>query len=216
MAIFCLSLGAVYSQLFKTEIVEYLPFLSIGFVFWSLISGMLCEFSNIYVDNASYIKDIKTNPISILFRVITRHIITFAHNTLIIVGILLYFEISPGLTALIALPGVALVVLNLVAIGVSLSLLGARFRDIAPITQSLVQILFFITPITWFPKLISAESWVTLANPLAYYLDLTRSPLLGHAPAPESWAVALSTLAAFSAIATWMHRAKASRIPFWV
>ena len=216
MAIFCLSLGVVYSQLFKAEITEYLPFLSVGFVFWGLISGMLSEFPNLFVDNSAYIKEIKINLFTILFRVITRHLITFAHNALIIVGIYLYFRINPGPTALLAFPGFVLVLLNLVAIGVSLSLFGARFRDVAPITQSLIQMLFFITPVTWFPRLIPSDSWITLVNPLGYYLDLTRSPLLGHPPALASWVVALCTLTFFVAVAAWMYRAKASRIPFWV
>ena len=216
MAIFCLSLGVVYSKLFKTQVSEYLPFLSVGFVFWGLISGMLGEFPNIFVDNASYIKDIKINPLTILFRVVTRHIITFAHNALIIIGIYLYFDIDPGFTALLAIPGLILVVMNLVAIGVLLSLFGSRFRDVAPINQSIIQVLFFITPITWFPHLISSDSWVMVANPMAYYLDLTRAPLLGHAPALKSWGVAIFTLILFAAIATGVYRSKASRIPFWV
>lgn len=216
MAIFCLSLGVVYSKLFKTEVSEYLPFLSIGFVFWGLMSGLLGESPNILVDNASYIKDIKINPLTILLRMATRHIITFAHNALIIVGIYLYFDIAPGFTAFLAIPGLILVVLNLVAISVLLSLFGSRFRDVAPITQSMIQLLFFVTPVTWFPRLISADSWVTAANPMAYYLDLTRSPLLGHAPAPQSWGVASLTFILFATIAAWAYRAKASRIPFWV
>lgn len=216
MAIFCLSLGAVYSQLFKASTAEYLPFLSIGFVFWGMISGMLGEFPNVFVENASYIKEIKINPFTILFRVVARQVIIFAHNAIIIVCVYLYFSINPGLTALLALPGLALVLLNLMAIGVSLSLFGARFRDVAPITQSLIQVLFFITPITWFPRLIPSDSWITRSNPLAYYLDLTRSPLLGQPPAQESWVVALCTLTFFAAVAAWMYRAKASRIPFWV
>ena len=216
MAIFCFSLGVVYSQLFKADITDYLPFLSVGFVIWGFISGMLTEFPNLYVDNAAYIKDIKINPFNIIFRAVTRQVITLLHNCLIIVGIYIYFGINPGFTALLALPGFILVALNLVALGVSLSLFGARFRDVAPITQSLVQVLFFITPLTWFPKLLPSDSFVTLANPIAYYLDLTRSPLLGHIPANESWAVALFTLMVFSGIGAWMYRAKASRIPFWV
>lgn len=216
MAIFCLSLGVVYSKLFKTQVSEYLPFLSVGFVFWGLISGLLSEFPNLFVDNASYIKDIKINPLTILFRMVTRHIITFAHNALIIVGIYLYFDIDPGFTALLAIPGLILVGMNLVAIGVSLSLFGSRFRDLAPITQSLVQVLFFITPLTWFPRLLPSDSWFMVANPMAYYLDLTRSPLLGHAPAPESWGIAILTFIFFAAIASSVYRAKANRIPFWV
>ena len=216
MAIFCLALGAVYSELFKAKMEEYLPFLSIGFVFWGLISGMLGEFPNLYVDNAAYIKDIKINPLTILFRLIARHVITLGHNLLIVIGIYFYFDINPGITAVLALPGLALVLLNMIAIGVSLSLFGARFRDVGPITQSLVQVLFFISPITWFPKLLQAGSWVILMNPIAYYLDLMRSPLLGHAPAMASWLVGFCTLIFFTAIAAWMYQTKASRIPFWV
>jgi ABC-type polysaccharide/polyol phosphate export permease len=216
MAIFCLSLGVIYSQLFKANNAEYLPFLSVGVVFWGLISGVLGELPNLYIDNAAYIKDIKINPFTILFRAITRHVITLGHNIVIIVGIYAYFRINPGFTALLAFPGLALVVLNLVAIGVSLSLFGARFRDVAPITLSLIQVLFFLTPITWPPRLLPADSWVMRANPMAYYLDLTRSPLLGNAPAAQSWIVALCTLAIFGALAAGMYRAKAYRIPFWV
>lgn len=216
MAIFCLSLGVVYSQLFKADIREYLPFLSVGFVLWGLISSLLAEFPNLYVDNAAYIKDIKTNPFIIMFRAVTRHLITLGHNALIIIGIYLYFGINPGFVALLALPGIFLVLLNLIAVGVVLSLFGARFRDVAPITQSLIQVLFFVTPVTWFPRLLERDSWVTVVNPLSYYLDLMRSPLLGQAPAAMSWWVTLLTLCIFGLFAMVVHRIKSSRIPFWV
>lgn len=216
MSIFCLSLGAVYSRLFSAELHDYLPFLAVGFVFWALMSGMLTEFPNAFVDSAGYIKDVRVNPMSILFRLVTRHLITFLHNALIVAVVFAWFGVSPGWTLLWALPGVALVVLNLTALGVSLSLLGARFRDVSPITQSLVQVLFFITPITWFPRLLPADAWILAANPFAHYLDLTRSPLLGEAPAPLSWGVAVLTLALFTACAAWLYSRKAARIPFWV
>ncbi len=216
MAIFCLSLGVIYSHLFKAEIKEYLPFLSVGFIYWGLFAGLLGEFPNLYVDNAAYMKDIKINLLTVLFRVVTRHVITFAHNLVIIIGIYLYFDINPGFTIFFVIPGFLLVLMNLMALGVSLSIIGARFRDVARITESLVQILFFITPIVWMPRLVPADSWVAVANPFAYYLDLTRSPLLGQMPAPESWVVALSTLLLFLVIAAWLYRDKASRIPFWV
>jgi ABC-type polysaccharide/polyol phosphate export permease len=216
MAIFCISLGLVYSKLFNTSIEEYLPFLTVGFIVWGLISGLLGEFPNIYVENAGFIKDIKINPFTILFRLVARHIITLLHNLLIVVGVYLYFRINPGLVGLLVFPGFMLVLLNLIAIGVSLSLFGARFRDVAPISQSLIQVLFFITPITWFPRLLPEGSWITDANPFSYFLDLTRSPLLGQLPATQSWFVASGSFLAFTTLALWMYKTKAQRIPFWV
>ena len=216
MAIFCLALGAVYSQLFKMEIVEYLPFLAAGFILWGLISSILSESPNLYVDSASYIKDIRVNPISVLLRVIARNVIIFLHNLIIIIGIYLYFGINPGMHLLYLIPGLILVLLNLIVISVPLSLIGARYRDVAPMTQSFIQIVFFITPLTWFPKLVSNGSWIIKLNPFAYFLDLTRSPMLGHAPQLESWLVGFVALVFFSVIAVFMYKAKASRIPFWV
>ena len=216
MVIFCLSLAVVYGQLFKADTAEYLPFLSIGFVFWGLMSGILGEFPNVFIDNAAYIKDSKTNPFAILFRMMARHIIIFLHNSLIFIGIYLYFGINPGWSSLLVIPALFLVLLNLLAMGVSLSLFGLRFRDVPPIIQSMIQVLFFITPITWFPKLLASDSWVMRANPFAYYLDLLRSPMLGHEPHIMSWLIACCTLLVFSVIAARIYKAKASRIPFWV
>lgn len=216
MAIFCLSLGAVYSQLFKSRIAEYMPFLSVGFVFWSMIAGLLGEFPNLYVENAAYIKDMRINPLTILLRVVARHVVVLGHNLLIVIGVYLYFGIEPGWTGLWALPGVALVLMNLIAAGIILSIVGVRFRDVAPITQALIQVVFFVTPITWLPRLLPADSWVTRLNPFAYYLDLMRSPLLGQAPAADSWIASFMTLLFLSAMAATVYRARAVRIPFWV
>lgn len=216
MAIFCLTLGVVYSRLLKIEIDEYLPFLSISFVVWGLISSLLGEFPNLYVDNAAYIKDIRINPFTILFRVVARNVLIFSHNALIIIGIYIYFDRWPGTTFFLVIPGLLLVLLNLIAVGVSLSIIGARFRDVAPINLSLIQVLFFISPIMWFPRLVSSDSWILIANPIAYFLDLIRSPLLGTAPSLLSWGVAIATLIVFSSIGALLYRAKNRRIPFWV
>ena len=216
MTIFCLSLGVVYSQLFNAEVNEYVPFLSLGFVVWGLISGILSEFPNVFVDQAAFIKDIRMNPFVIIFRLIARHVIIFAHNLLIVLGIYAIFQLNPGLEISYFVPGFFLVTLNLLAIGVSLSILGARFRDVAPTVQALIQVIFFITPITWFPKLLPESSWVVKANPFVYFLDLTRSPLLGLAPQANSWFAAVGMLIIFSSLAAYVYQQKSKKIPFWV
>lgn len=216
MAVFCVALGVVYSKLFKAEISELLPFLAIGLVVWSFIASCIGEMPNLFVDNSSYIKDMRINPLTILLRVLTRNAINFGHNLLIVVGIYLYFGIWPGWTGLLALPGIMLVMLNLMVIAVPLSIIGARFRDIAQITQSILQVVFFVTPIFWFPRLLAKGSWVIAANPVAYFIDLVRSPLLGHAPEPISWGVSLLTLLATSILAAWVYRSKSAYIAFWV
>lgn len=216
MAIFCLALGFVYSQLLQVSLAEYLPFLAVGFVIWGFISGLLGEFPNLYVENGAYLKDGRINPITILFRTTARNTLILGHNVIIIIGIYIYFNIQPGIVAFLALPGLFVVMLNLIAIGISLSIIGARFRDVALINQSLIQVAFFVSPITWMPHLLAADSWVLKANPIGYYMDLIRTPLLGAPPAATSWYVSIATLTIFGAMAIWIYQARSSRIPFWV
>ena len=216
MAIFCGALGVVYSQLFKTEVSELLPFLSIGFVTWSFIASCLGEMPSLFVENAAYIKDMRINLLTIHLRAITRSVIILGHNLLIVLGVYVYFSIWPGWPGLLVLPGFLLVLLNLVAIGIALSVVGARFRDIAQITQNVLQVGFFVTPIFWFPRLLPEGSWVIAINPIAHFIDLVRSPLLGHFPQLVSWGGAISTLLMSTIIAVLMYRRKSGRIAFWV
>jgi ABC-type polysaccharide/polyol phosphate export permease len=216
MSIFCLMLGLVYSNLFKTEIGELLPFLAIGLVVWGLVSGILGEMPNLFLDNSVYMKDMHINQLSILARSISRCLIIFFHNILIIIGIYIYFEIWPGWTGLLFFPGLVLVVANLAAMGLSVAILGARFRDINQINQNLLQLIFFITPILWLPKLMDGNNWILLYNPFSYYIELIRMPLLGVSPTPLSWFASVFTLIIFTAISWILYRLKTTRIVFWV
>lgn len=216
MAVFCLSLGVIYSEIFNAKTEEYLPYVSIGIVLWNFISGSLNEFPNAYVDNSVYLKEIKINPLIILLRVLARHAIIFFHNFLIVFVIYAYFGINPGLVVLLALPALILVVINLFFIGVVLSILGARFRDISQMSQSVVQLFFFVTPIIWHQRLVSEDSLILVLNPFSYFIDILRSPLLGELPKIESWLVVI-TLLLFNAIfAKLVFQSRAGRITFWV
>ena len=61
--------------------------------------------------------------------------------------------------------------------------LAARFRDVTVALGSLMQVSFFVTPVLWVPdQLTERAQWVVRLNPLALFLDLTRSPLMGEVP----------------------------------
>lgn len=214
--IFCVTLGLVYSQLFKSNISDLLPHLTIGLVIWGFISSCIGEMPNLFVDNAPYIKDMRINPMSIVFRSIVRNMIILGHNLIIIFAIYLFYGIWPGRIIFLVIPSFVLVVLNVIAAGVVLSVIGARFRDLSQITQSILQIVFFITPIFWTPKLLEKGIWIVSINPAACFIDLLRSPLLGQIPELTSWMVSLLTLAVSSAIALLIYQKKSPRIVFWI
>lgn len=216
MAVFCISLGVVYGGIFHSEMSEYLPFLCAGYIEWFFLSTVISEAPAIYVNNGAYMRDMYINPLTILFREIARNALILGHNALIIVGVYIYFRINPGLHALLALPGFALVMLSVINICLILSIVGARYRDVSQMTQSVVLIFFFISPISWFPRLVAPDSWLVKYNPVAVYLDLVRTPLLGGFPAPMSWIYGAALFAITLVLATLLYQLKGRRITFWV
>ncbi len=215
-AIFCVCLGLVYSKLFKANVAEYMPFIGIGFIFWTTLSSMINEFPEMLIIKGAYLRDIKTNFFDLLFRFLSVHMIVFLHNAVIIFALYLVFHINPGFVALMVIPGLMLVLVNLLMIGVLLSIIGLRYRDIKQIVQSFTQVLFFITPIMWFPRLLGENNMLVFLNPFYSYIDLLRTPLLGDMPALTSWLYSLFSLLVLGVLATLLYQKKVQRLPYWL
>src|SRR4051812_15884762 len=60
-AIFVGALSVVYSTLFKMDIREYVPFVTIGVVVWSFISAVATESVYTFVEAESYIRQARVN-----------------------------------------------------------------------------------------------------------------------------------------------------------
>lgn len=216
MAIFIIALGVVYSKLFKMPSAKYLPNLATGYLFWTMIATTLIESPTIFIENGAYLKDMKINQLVFIFRALARNTIIFLHNAAFIACVCIYYQIWPQWPMLLLIPGMALVILNLFWITLLFGILGARYRDLAPIIQSLVQVLFFVSPITWLPKLVGADSWVLKLNPITYFLDLTRSPVLNQTPEPGSWIIASGICILGLVVSMVLYAYKRDRIVYWI
>ena len=110
-----------------------------------------------FTTSESYIKQIRLPYSVYVFRSIWSKLIIFAHNFVIYFGVLIYFQIWPGAAALLAIPALMLIVLNGALATVYIGMVSARFRDIPQLISSVVQIIFFVTPIMWNPELLRIE-----------------------------------------------------------
>ena len=119
-------------------------------------------------------------------------------------GIMLFYGVVPRLAMLMALPFLLLIIGLALAVGLVLSPLNARFRDVSYLVPFLIQLWFFITPVAY-PSSLVPEKWRSLyfANPLAPIVEGFRSALTGGAPIPTNRIIAsiasvcVSLLAAF-------------------
>jgi ABC-type polysaccharide/polyol phosphate export permease len=216
MAIMVIALGVVYARIFKIELGDFMPFLCVGLLLWNFISSALLETGGLFTASESYIKQIRLPYSLYVFRFIWSKVIIFAHNFLIYFGILAYFRIWPGVIALYAIPGFVILIVNGALAGLYLGMISARFRDIPQLVASVVQIIFFVTPIMWKPELLGNHSMLMTLNPFYHLVEVVRAPLLGHVPASENYiAVVLVTLINLVLAGVFFVRFRA-RISYWV
>lgn len=217
MAILVVALGVVYGRIFQISLTDFMPFLCIGLLMWGYISSILTEAGTLFTGAESYIKQIRLPYSVYVYRFMWSKVIILAHNFVIYFAILLYFQIWPGSAALYAVPGFMLLTINGVLIGMSLGMASARFRDIPQIVASVVQILFFITPIMWKPELLQdKESQLVALNPFFHLVEVVRLPLLGQIPSVENYVVVgLVTILNLVLAGAFFVRYRA-RIAYWV
>ena len=183
--IMIVALGIVYSNLWKTDLASFLPFLAASIAFWNFISGCVNDGSGTFIASTAQINaEYQPKGVFCLI-VIWRQLVCFFHNFIVLVLILLYSHASVSWTTLLLIPDFAVVIFTVYWLTMLLGMICARFRDVPNIVQSTMQVMFFITPIMWTPQTLSTADmrfWLTEANPFAAMLDLLRAPLLNQVP----------------------------------
>jgi homopolymeric O-antigen transport system permease protein len=209
------ALGFVYAGLFGHSLADYLPSLALGLIVWSFISTPILEGCNIFIGSEGVIRQVRA-PLSVhVFRMMWRNIIVLAHNMVIYVVLVIAFGIRPGTAALHAIPGLFILCLNGLWIGLLLGLLSARFRDIPYMITSVIQILFLLTPILWSADQIDNKLIVDL-NPFYHLIEVVRAPLMGSVPSLETWAAALGVVALGWLVALVFFVRFRERIAYWI
>jgi lipopolysaccharide transport system permease protein len=216
MAIMVIALGVLYAELFNTPIYDFLPFLCVGLLVWNFISSFLTEGGTLFTGAEAHIKQIRLPYSVYVYRSSWSKLIIFAHNFVIYLGVLCYFQIWPGAVALLAIPGLLLLLVNGALASLLVGMLSARFRDVPQVINSVVQIIFFITPIMWKPELLQTRTYITDFNPFFHLLQIVRAPLLGGIPAMENYLIVLLVTLINVAITGAFFTRFRARISYWV
>lgn len=203
-----LVLGAVFHEIFHVPICDFLPFLLSGLSFWAYITGATLEGCQSYVQAESYIRQ-HPLPLAIYpLRTTLGQLIHFLIALVVVFVFVLVLQGSKELFALVYLvPGLVLLFFFGWAVGVLFGFLNTVFRDTQHLLQLAFYILFYLTPIIYPGHTIFATrvGWVVRYNPLLYYLELVRNPLLaGQPPSHVCFAItgACTLLLSVAALAT--------------
>jgi ABC-type polysaccharide/polyol phosphate export permease len=217
LSIFILTLGIIWAQLWKQDPKAYLPFLTAGMLAWGLVSTIITEGCASFITAESLIKSIPFSYTVLPCAVVWRNMIVFLHNIAIFIGVMLYAGIEVTVNSLMVVPGLFFVSINGIWVAALLGMMCSRFRDIQQIVISLLQISMFVTPIFWKPEQLGARSAIFVdINPLYHYVDVVRSPLLGHAPSLLSWEVVAAGTVVGWAVTLFCYSRFRRRLPYWI
>jgi len=210
------AIGLLYAGLFHQDISTYIPSLAIGLIVWNFFITSVTEGCSVFMHMAGFIKAYAIPLPIYIMRLLWRNVIIFLHNAVIIVVVWIVFrwEISPLI--LLSIVGFAITLVLVVGVALFFGVLCTRFRDIPQLVASLLQLLFFITPIMWLPGSLGSHLWIVDFNPLFSIIEVVRAPLLNHAPELREWLVAGGcALVALAGGATFYDR-YGYRVPYWL
>lgn len=215
-AIMVAGIGLLYATLFRMSLAEYLPWIAVSLVVWTMISQIVSDACNSFVAAGGIIRQLPLPYTVHVLRFVIRNAITAAHSLPLIAVVLLGFGAIPGPEALLAVPGLLLIAVNACAAGLFLGMICARFRDIPQIVTNMMQLFFFLSPVIWKPHLLGeAALWLPL-NPFFALMETVRGPLVEGGAAPVIWLAAASYTVLVCMVAFAFFVRFRTRIAFWV
>ncbi len=224
MAVTAVALGILYAGLFGNELAVQLPYILVGFIVWGFISGCIGEGSEVFIANEGLIKHLPA-PLSVhIYRLVWRQTLFFAHNLIVYLVMLVVFPQPLNWASLTAIPAFLLLAVNGTWVALLLGVVTTRFRDLTPITQSVVQLMFFLTPIVWIYEDLVNSANTAIAerarlvefNPFLHFIEIIRQPMLGQDQQIRHWIIVLVITVVGWAVTLVVLRRYRSRISYWV
>jgi ABC-type polysaccharide/polyol phosphate export permease len=218
LAVYVIAVGLVGAGLWNQQIRSYLPYLSSGMIVWTLISTIIIEACTLLVVGHALFRNVRFEYSILAYALVWRNFVVFAHNFVVYFVLTLILQPSLlGPVGLLAIPGIALVLVNGVWIGLLVSMFCLRYRDVQQIIQTLIQIMMLVTPIFWSAENLNGTNRIVFVqlNPIYRLIDVVRAPLLGKIPAMSSYlAVAAITIVGWTVTVLIFQRFR-RRISYW-
>lgn len=212
------TMGVIFGKIFNTPMRNFLPFLAMGMILWGLISSVVLEGAQEFIKAAPIIRQLDIPLFVHIARILWRNIIIFGHNIIIFPIVILIVGQSAYWMMFLSIPGFLLLTINLAWVALLLGIFCTRFRDFLPIINSVLQILFYLTPIMWMPDRLPKRAGLYLvdANPLYHIIAVVRSPLLGQMPTTLNWMVSLISALMGWAVVVCIFARYRRRIAYWL
>ncbi len=159
--------------------VPFFVWLIIGLIPWFFISPSITQGSNSVFAKINLVSKMKF-PISVLPTItIVKNTIEFFYMSLFLIVILIINDINPGIYLLQIPYYIIALFIFLFSATLLFSTISVIIRDFDPLLNSIMRMLFFVTPILWVPSNLPSHILNFLKlNPFYYLIEGFRNTLL--------------------------------------
>jgi lipopolysaccharide transport system permease protein len=162
-----------------SEGIPYPVFSYAALLPWTFFAGAVARAGNSLIADPNLLSKVYFPRISLPLAAVSSVLVDFAVAFVILLGLMAYYGIVPGV-AVLALPlFVLLAFVTTAGVGLWLSSLNVKYRDINYVIPLLVQFWLFLTPVAY-PTTLVPDAWrfVYSLNPMVGVVDGFRWALL--------------------------------------
>jgi lipopolysaccharide transport system permease protein len=163
-----------------TDGIPYPIFFYTGLLLWTYFSSAVTNGANSLLGNTNLITKVYFPRLVIPAAAVGAGLLDFAIASVLLIGFLIYYSFPVTWGYLMLLPLVMLTTLFGLGMGVWLSALNVRYRDVRHALSFLIQIWMFVSPIIYPSTLVPEEwRWVMILNPFTGIVENFRAALFG-------------------------------------
>lgn len=164
----------------RADVPNYSIFLLSALFPWFWFSSTIGQATGIFVSNGGLLKKVRFPKLILLLSAVLFNTSQFLLTLPILMGFVLIAGIDPALMWLVGIPAlIALQLLLLIGLGTLLATLNVFFRDLGPMVDVALLLLFYLSAIIFPLDLVPPEfRWIMAINPVAPLIDAWRNLFL--------------------------------------
>lgn len=162
--------------------IPYPLFAYTGLLGWTFFSGAVTNTGTSLVSNANLITKVYFPRMIIPGAVIGARLVDLAIGFVMLAGMMLYYGQTPTWRMVLLPLPIALLTLLSLGIGMWMSALNVKYRDIGAILPTLIQLWMYVSPVVYPLSMVPARwQWLYMLNPVTGIIKAVRSSVLGQA-----------------------------------
>lgn len=174
---------------FPTNNIPYIVFLYAGLLPWTLFQSSLASATQSLVDNSSLLKKVAFPREVIPYATMFAKNVDFLFSSLLFISMMLFFRL-PFTWGILVFPLLFLFqILLATGVGLLLAAMNLFYRDIQYLTNLLLMLWMYLTPVVYPLSLVPAKyAWLYKLNPMVGIMEGYRSAIFGY---PFEWSIIL-------------------------